>query len=144
MSVKNFFTEEEKTKILQAIQQAEKNTSGEIRVHIEDVCKSNPVEKAEQIFIKLNMQNTHLRNGILFYLAIESKDFTVFGDKGIHEKVGPEFWNSITYKAANKFKTKQYCDGLTEAILECGQQLKIYFPYQQNDINELNDEISFG
>ncbi len=144
MSVKNFFSQEEKNKILEAIQHAEKNTSGEIRVHIDPVCKSNPLIKAEKIFNKLNMQETQLRNGILFYLAIKSKDFTVYGDKGIHEKVGADFWESITEKAVNKFKSQHYCEGLVEAILDCGQQLKKHFPYQQNDKNELNDEISFG
>jgi len=144
MSVKNFFSQEEKNKILQAIQQAEKNTSGEIRVHIDAKCKSNPVVKAEQLFNKLNMKETQLRNGILFYLAVKSKDFTVYGDKGIHEKVGEDFWKSITEKAVNKFKSEHYCEGLVEAILDCGLQLKHYFPFQQNDKNELNDEISFG
>jgi uncharacterized membrane protein len=144
MDVKNFFSQEEKNKILEAIQQAEKNTSGEIRVHLDATCNSNPLVKAEKIFNKLKMDETQLRNGILFYLAVKSKDFTVFGDKGIHEKVGADFWNSITEKAVNKFKSEHYCDGLVEAIQDCGQQLKHYFPFQQNDKNELNDEISFG
>ena len=86
MSVKNFFSQEEKNKILEAIQQAEKNTSGEIRVHLDATCNSNPLVKAEKIFNKLKMDETQLRNGILFYLAVKSKDFTVYGDKGIHER----------------------------------------------------------
>jgi len=143
MFSKDFFNEHQKKKIVDAIVSAEKNTSGEIRVHIEKKCTNDAIIKAETIFKKLEMYKTASRNGILFYLAFDSKDFAVYGDKGIHEKVGIDFWNLITQKATIKFKENNYDEGLVDAILECGNQLKKYFPIQQNDINELSNEISF-
>lgn len=130
--------------IVEAIKKAEAKTSGEIRVHVEGKCKTSPVDRANAVFEKLGMHKTELRNGILFYMAVESKDFAVVGDKGIHEKVGPEFWDKVKDKAIEHFKQSKFSEGLEEAILECGRQLKTYFPVNSNDINELNDEITFS
>jgi len=144
MNVNHFFTQEEKQKIVDAIKEAESKTSGEIRVHIDGNCNEDPLIKAKKLFHQLKMDKTELRNGILFYLAVKSKDFTVFGDEGIHSRVGQDFWNKITSTAVKRFKGNDFSGGLIDAICECGNQLKNHFPIQQNDINELNDEISFG
>lgn len=144
MASKNFFSKNQQADIINAIKSAEKETSGEIRVHIEDTCKGDSIRRAGQIFRQLNMHETELRNGILFYLAVKSRDFAVIGDAGIHARVGSGFWESIKNKAIAHFKQEQFAEGLQEGILECGQQLKRYFPISKNDKNELNDEISFS
>lgn len=141
---KNFLNEAEQKKIIDAIKTAEKNTSGEIRLHLEDTCKGVALKRAEQLFAKLEMHKTGESNGILFYLAVKSRDFAIVGDVGIHEKVGQEFWDTVIQKAIEQFKTGHFAKGLEEAILECGLQLKKHFPYQSNDTNELSDEISFN
>ena len=143
-SAKNFFTENQQATIVDAIKRAELKTSGEIRLHLEGRCKGNPVDRANVLFESLGMHNTELRNGILFYMAVESKDFAVVGDKGIHEKVGSGFWDAVKDKAIDHFKKGMFAEGLEEAILECGQQLKNYFPIESDDQNELNDEITFS
>ncbi|MDP2386108.1 MAG: TPM domain-containing protein [Bacteroidota bacterium] len=143
-SSKKFFNTKQQADIVYAIKRAELKTSGEIRVHLEDKCKDSPIERANAVFENLGMHKTELRNGILFYMAVDSKDFAVVGDKGIHEKVGAEFWDKIKDKAIDNFKQSKFAEGLEEAILECGRQLKTYFPVNRDDINELNDEITFS
>ncbi|HEY1039106.1 MAG TPA: TPM domain-containing protein, partial [Bacteroidia bacterium] len=110
-SAKNFFTENQQATIVDAIKQAELKTSGEIRLHLEDKCKDNPVNRANMLFENLGMHKTELRNGILFYMAVESKDFAVVGDKGIHEKVGAEFWDTVKDKAIGHFKKGMFAEG---------------------------------
>ena len=141
---KNFFNTKQQADIVYAIKRVELKTSGEIRVHVEDECKISPVERASVVFEKLGMHKTELRNGILFYLAVNTKDFAVIGDQGIHEKVGAEFWDIIKDKAIGNFKQNKFSEGLEEAILECGRQLKAHFPINRDDVNELNDEITFS
>lgn len=141
---KNFFNEAEQTRIIEAIKTAEKNTSGEIRVHVEDECNGDSLKRAEELFGKLGMHKTEQKNGILFYLAVKSRNFAIVGDAGIHAKVGQDFWDNVSSKTTSLFKQTFFAKGLEEAILECGQQLKKYFPYQKNDTNELSDEISYS
>lgn len=143
-SSKDFFNTKQQADIVYAIKRAELKTSGEIRVHLEDECKGSSIERANAVFQKLGMHKTEQRNGILFYLAVETRDFAVVGDKGIHEKVGVEFWEIIKDKAIDSFKHGRFSEGLEEAILECGRQLKTYFPVNRDDINELNDEVTFS
>lgn len=138
------FTEEEKQTLVDAIRAAEKNTSGEIRVHIEPTCDSDPVKRAEQVFAQLNMEQTALRNGILFYLAPTSRKFAVIGDAGIHEKVGAQFWDNVANAMKSHFSKSKFVDGLSNGIQSVGDQLKVHFPYQSDDTNELSDEISMG
>jgi uncharacterized membrane protein len=141
----NYFTTEDEKKIISAISTAENNTSGEIRVHIEKKCSGDPVKCAEKAFVKLGMHKTDLHNGILFYLAIDSHRFALVGDKGIHEKVGQDFWESVRDKVISKFKEGKIADGLSDGILECGMQLKKYFPHAgAADKNELSDDISYN
>lgn len=144
MSVQKYFTEKDKLQITNAIRVAETNTSGEIRVHIEKHCKGDVLDRAAYIFEKLKMHKTELRNGVLFYLALEDKKFAILGDVGINQKVPDNFWEEIKNDLFEKFKEKQYAEGLADGIIKAGEQLKEHFPYQSDDVNELSDEISFG
>lgn len=143
MSASNFFTKEEKAEILAAIKAAEKDTSGEIRVHIEKYCKEDLLDRAAFIFAKLDMHKTELRNGVLFYLAINDRKFAILGDKGINAVVPDNFWQCISDHITNLFKQQQFTKGLSDGIRMAGKQLAEKFPYQENDKNELSDEISF-
>ena len=144
MSVQKYFTAENKLQITNAIRVAETNTSGEIRVHIESHCKGDVLDQAAYVFEKLEIQKTELRNGVLFYLAIEDHKFAILGDAGINQKVTEDFWEEIKEGVVAKFKDGLYSEGLAEGIVKAGEQLKEHFPYQDDDVNELSDEISFG
>lgn len=144
MSVQKYFTEENNLHITNAIRVAETNTSGEIRVHIEKHCKGDVLDRAAYVFEKLEMHKTELRNGVLFYLAIEDHKFAILGDGGINQKVEEGFWESTKNIVIEKLKEGLYAEGLADGILSAGEQLKEHFPYQDDDVNELSDEISFG
>jgi len=144
MSVRNFFNEEERQDIKVAIKNAELDTSGEIRVHIEEKCTGDVKDRAAFIFKKLEMQKTELRNGVLFYLAIKNRKFAILGDVGINAKVPEDFWDNIRDQMLNEFRENRFADGLIEGITMAGKQLQKHFPYQTDDVNELSDEISFG
>ena len=139
-----FFSNEEKEEIVKAIQTAELNTSGEIRVHIENKCTENELDRAAYWFSKLKMHKTEQRNGVLFYLAISDHKFAIIGDVGINAKVINSFWDETKELMQGFFKEEKYAQGLSSGIIQAGMQLKQYFPYQTNDVNELSDEISFG
>jgi len=144
MSVRNFFTTQEKEDITIAIKNAELDTSGEIRVHVENTCKGDVKDQAAYLFEKLEMQKTEQRNGVLFYLAIKNRKFAILGDVGINKVVEDDFWDDIRDHMLNHFRENNFVDGLVEGITMAGQQLKKHFPYQKDDVNELSDEISFG
>lgn len=144
MKVKNFFSEVEKKNIIQAIADAELNTSGEIRLHVENKCDGNPSEKAIEVFHKLNMHKTELRNGVLFYLAIDARKFAVIGDKGINDLVPVNFWDDVKNGVFEHFKKNEFAKGICAGIELTGEKLKAHFPYQADDTNELSNEISFG
>jgi uncharacterized membrane protein len=144
MNVRSYFSEKDKLEIENAIRAAELNTSGEIRVHVEKHCREDVLDRAAHIFEKLQMQKTELRNGVLFYLAIEDHKFAILGDAGINQKVQDNFWEEIKDEMASFFKEGNFTGGLSNGILKAGEQLKIHFPYQTDDVNELPDEISFG
>ncbi len=130
-------------RLVKAIQLAEAKTSGEIRIHIEKTCKGDALEECKKHFAKLNMHQTKDRNGILFFLAIESKSFAVWGDEAIHQKVSDEFWKSITDCAISYFKQNNYVFGIEKAVELCGEKLKLHFPIETNDKNELSNTISY-
>ncbi len=144
MRTKNFFTPEQQKSIKQTIVNAELNTSGEVRVHIDDKCKEDVLDKAANIFHQLKMDKTELRNGVLFYLAVSDHKFAILGDKGINEKVPADFWDLIKDVMLDYFKKRQFTEGLCKGIEMAGEKLKVYFPLQSNDTNELNNEVSFG
>lgn len=137
------FSSAEKEQIIEAIRQAEKNTSGEIRVHIENHCSKAALDRAAQLFAELKMHKTALRNGVLLYLAIEDRQFAILGDVGINSKVPNNFWDTTKELILEQFRQGEVCKGLCQGIQEVGRQLKSYFPYQSDDVNELPDEISF-
>lgn len=144
MSPEKYFTQEQRNAIVSAIQQAEKDTSGEIRIHIENHCKKEVLDRSVQVFAELKMHKTALRNGVLIYLALEDKKLAIIGDVGINTKVPTDFWDGIKNRMVEKFRIGNVCEGICDAISEAGIQLKQYFPCQQDDINELSDEISFN
>ena len=144
MGVHKYFTEEDQLKITNAIRVAETNTSGEIRVHIENHCAGDVLDRAAYIFEKLEMHKTELRNGVLFYLAVEDRKFAILGDAGINKVVPEDFWESTKNVVVAKLKEGKYADGLADGIVKAGEQLKTHFPHQSDDVNELSDDISFG
>ena len=140
-----FLSSDDELAIIQAIQEAEKKTSGEVRVHIEKKCpKKNPIKRAISLFQKLGMHKTDLRNGVIVYVATEDHLLAIWGDEGIHTKVGREFWESTLITLQEDFKTNQIKNGLTKALLDIGEKLQQHFPYQKDDKNELDDSINYG
>lgn len=144
MGVQKYFNEADKLQITNAIRVAETNTSGEIRVHIENKCTGDVLDRAAYIFEKLEMHKTALRNGVLFYLAVEDRKFAILGDAGINQKVPEDFWESTKELVIEKLKEGKISEGLADGIIKAGEQLKAHFPYQKDDVNELSDDISFG
>ena len=140
-----FLSSDDESAVVQAIQEAEKKTSGEVRVHIEKKCpKKDPVKRAISLFQKLRMHKTDLRNGVIVYVATEDHLLAIWGDEGIHAKVGQEFWESTLITLQEDFKTNQIKNGLKKALLDIGEKLQQHFPYKKDDKNELDDSISYG
>lgn len=144
MKAKDLLTDQEQSVLVNAIKEAEKNTSGEIRIHLDDTCAGDPVRRAEKVFHAIGMNKTALRNGVLIYLACESKVFAIIGDKGINDIVPEGFWNNISVSMSSAFRQGRFYDGLKDAVLSVGIKLKEYFPYSSDDVNEQPDELSFG
>jgi uncharacterized membrane protein len=144
MSVASFFNKEEKDKIILAIKDAEKETSGEIRLHLDLRCIGNALDQAVRMFEKLKMHETQLRNGTLIYLAVKDHKFAIFGDEGINEIVPDNFWEDVKEEMREFFVKDQFADGISRGIFLVGEKLKEFFPYQDDDINELSDDISMG
>ncbi len=143
-TVENFLSDKDKEAILEAIKTAEKNTSGEIRVHIESRCKGSELDRAAAVFKILGMHKTKLRNGVLIYLAFKDRKFAVIGDAGINKVVPENYWQDVIDLMSNYFIRRKFGKGIAAAILMIGEKLKEYFPYQDDDVNELPDDISFG
>lgn len=144
MNIQKYFTAENQLQIANAIRVAEMNTSGEIRLHIEKYCKGDVLDQAAYVFGKLEMHKTKLRNGVLFYLAVEDHKFAILGDAGINQKVTEDFWDKTKELVLSKFREGNITEGLTSGILMAGEQLKAHFPYLEDDKNELTNDISFG
>jgi uncharacterized membrane protein len=142
--VQDQLTLAEKISVVKAVKQAELNTSGEVRVHIENSCKGDVLDRATDVFAMLKMHKTELRNGVLFYLALKDHKFAVLGDAGINAVVPDNFWESMKDIMVEHFSQKNYAVGLAKGIEMAGEKLKEHFPYQTDDINELPDDISFG
>lgn len=143
-NVSAFLTKEQKKEIETAIETAELNTSGEIRVHIESKCPENELDRAAYWFKELKMHNTDQRNGVLFYMAVDDHKFAIIGDAGINKTVNDGFWDETKNLMLDFFKDGKVAQGLKVGIIQAGLQLKKHFPYQTDDVNELADEISFG
>jgi uncharacterized membrane protein len=139
-----FFQPEEEDRIIDAIQEAELNTSGEIRVHLEDNLKGDVLQAAQKTFLKLEMHKTEARNGVLIFIAPEQRKLAILGDKGINERVPKDFWSEERDIMLAHFKSGNYADGVCAAVQQVGAKLKAFFPYQSDDENELPDDISYS
>ena len=144
MNAANFFNKSELELIRNAVKEAELNTSGEIRVHIDNHCKEDVLDRAAWWFEKLEMHKTELRNGVLFYMAVKDRKFAILGDGGINAKTADDFWDNTREEMLFHFKNNDFAKGLEQGILLAGKQLSAHFPYQSDDVNELSDDISFG
>ena len=142
MEVEAFLTAEEEQRIVEAIIEAENQTSGEIRVHLEKAVEKDPIQRAQEVFFFLGMDGTQNQNGILFYVAVDDHRFAVIGDKGIDAVVPDDFWESIKDEVITEFKSGKYARGLVQGILHAGEKLKEFFPVEESDQNELPDSIS--
>jgi uncharacterized membrane protein len=141
----NYFTKDEEERMVQAIRFAEKQTSGEIRLFIESRCKFiNPVDRAIELFSELKMYNTQDRNGVIIYIAMKDRQLAIYGDEGIHKRLGQEFWLNEVNKIIEEFHEQHFLDGILKIIADIGEALKTHFPYDKADNNELEDGIVFG
>jgi uncharacterized membrane protein len=140
----SFLTSEAETAIVEAIRLAELQTSGEIRVHLEKSTSKVPFDRALEVFHSLNMHATAQKNGVLIYVAYQDKNFVICGDQGINDLVPADFWDTTKDLMASHFKSGDFAAGLVSGIAQVGEQLKTYFPLQENDQNELSNEISKG
>lgn len=140
-----FFSSEEQQLITAAIQNAERCTSGEVRVYVESRCSyMDALDRAVELFAEMKMNATEERNGVLVYVAIKDHQLAVFGDEGIHRKVGPEYWNTEVGKMLRDFNRHDFAKGIAGCVEDIGQALQQFFPYTDKDSNELSDEIQFG
>ena len=142
--VENFLTSKEENEVVNAILKAEKNTSGEIRVHIEATAKIDHFSRAQQVFHFLKMDNTKEENGVLLYVAVTDKKFVLYGDKGIDKAVPRGFWDTTKEVISSHFKKGDFKQGIIAGILKAGKELETHFPWHHNDTNELSNEISKG
>lgn len=141
----SFFNAEEEKRMVEAIRFAEIQTSGEIRLFVESKCRFvNPVDRAIELFGELNMHETKDRNGVLLYIAIKDRQMAIWGDEGIHERLGQEFWQKEVSEILSEFHQQHYVDGICKILGDIGIALKQNFPYKREDINELSDLIIFG
>lgn len=138
----DFLTLEEQEKVVEAIRMAELNTSGELRVHFENTLEKACLERAQEVFVNLKMQDTENKNGVLFYVAVHDKSFAILGDVGIDQVVPNNFWESVKNVVISEFSKGNRADGLIKGIHAAGDKLKQYFPYNSDDTNELSNEIS--
>ena len=143
---KNFFTAEEQQLIIEAIQNAERITSGEVRVFVESKCSyMDAIDRAAELFFQLEMQKTDYRNAVLLYVAMKDRQLAVFGDEGIHKKVGNEYWNNEVHKMITNFNRENYAAGISEVVKDIGEALTKNFPFNnETDKNELPDDLVFG
>jgi len=142
--VEDFLSPADEQEIVQAILNAEKKTSGEIRVHIESHTRLDHFDRAKEVFHLLKMDNTKDENGVIIYVAVNDRKFAIYGDKGIDKVVPENFWNTTKDAIEAHFKKGNHKDGIIEGVLSAGKELEMYFPWQHGDTNELNNEVSKG
>ena len=142
MQQSDFLKALDQPRIVDAIASAEKQTSGEIRVHVQPRARGEIRNIAERTFERLGMTNTALRNGVLLFIASEDSRFVILGDRGIDEKVPSGFWDAIAAALTNRFRAGEFTDGIVEAIRSAGEQLRTYFPRADDDVDELANDIS--
>lgn len=139
-------TQEENRLVIKAIRHAEQQTSGEIRVYVESHCRfMDAIDRAQEIFFKLKMEKTENRNAVLVYLALKDRQLALYGDEGIHQKVGTDYWNQLVAEMIDSFNKKNYAEGIGNCVIQIGEALQTHFPYDKDtDKNELPDTIVFG
>jgi len=142
--VEDFLTQEEEEQIIKAIRKAEQQTSGEIRIHLERTCEGHVYEHALEVFHLLKMDNTKLQNGVLIYVAIDRREFVIYGDKGINDLVANDFWDTTRDLILEEFKKGAFALGLIRGVTEAGKVLSKFFPWEFGDVNELDNSISKG
>ncbi|MGJ8735080.1 TPM domain-containing protein [Zobellia laminariae] len=142
--VEAFLTADEEQEIVKAIHMAEKDTSGEIRVHIEPHTRLDPIERAKEVFLLLKMENTKEANGVLIYVAVNDRKFSIYGDQGINKVVPDNFWDTTKDVIQNQFQKGNFKQGIIDGILKAGKELQAHFPWEHGDKNELSDEVSKG
>lgn len=142
----DFFSEQEKKVIVDAVKKAELRTSGELRIYVESRCRFvNPVLRAKEVFQGLKMYETARRNAVLIYVAMKDRQLAVYGDEGIHTKVGDAFWNTEVSTMLQHFNRNNYAEGIAGIAAAIGEALQTHFPYEaETDVNELPDDIVFG
>ena len=143
MDLDSFLNEKEVKDLASIISEAELLTSGEIRLHLEENCNIDTQARALEVFYSLNMGNTKLKNAVLIYISYGDQKFAICGDEGIHENVSNRFWKSLRNSLRRSFEKKDFFKGISITIMECGRQLRTYFPYQHDDINELDNHVTF-
>jgi uncharacterized membrane protein len=144
MSSKVFLSKDEESLVVKAIQKAEHQTSGEVRVHIESSCPGQVLDRAAWLFKSLKMHKTAQRNGVLIYLSLDDRNFAIIGDAGINAVVPTGFWDDVKVLMFTAFSKGLIANGIVDGIEQVGEKLKEFFPYQDDDVNELSDEISYG
>ena len=140
---KNFLTEKENEQVAKTIKEAENQTSAEIKLVIARHCWTDIKSKAANIFKKFGLGKTEQRNCVLILLITTNREFLIYGDQGIHEKVGQEFWEDTKNQMINKFKVGEFGDGICEGIKLIGEKLAHYFPYRKDDKNEISDGVAY-
>lgn len=144
MELEELFSDAGIARMEQAIHDAELGTSGEIRIHVDEFCKEDVLDHAAFLFGELEMHKTQLRNGVLIYVAIEDRKLAILGDLGIHLKVGEDFWDSTRDIMVSHFRENNYVEGICAGVGRAGEQLKLHFPREEDDVNELPNTISIG
>jgi len=142
MKASQLLNSKQKKQVLLTIQEAELCTSGEIRVHIENHCHANEIDRAKEVFLKLGMDDTEEQNGVLVYISVKDRRVAIVGDRGIDQVTAANYWDEEVNILLEYFKRNEFTQGITQVITNVGQKLKDHFPYQSDDINELSDEIS--
>lgn len=140
--IEDFLSKEDEAEVVAAIQRAEQRTSGEIRVHIEHTFKGDIWARAMEVFHLLKMDNTREENGVLIYVAVDDRQFIIYGDKGINKVVPKDFWETTKEAIVAQFKKGNFKQGLIDGILKAGHELQVHFPWSEGDKNELSDKIS--
>jgi len=144
IDIEEWLTPEELARVRDAVRDAEKRTSGEIRVHLDIAIMEDVLDHAAFVFRNLGMAKTQERNGVLIYVSVPGRKVAVIGDEGIHAKLGDTYWQDVLKIILEHFKQDRFCDGLCAGVERLGEQLREHFPYQRNDVNELRDDVSFG
>ncbi len=139
----SLFTSQEQENIASAIADAEKATSGEIRIAVEKHCHGSAFERATEYFAKLDMDKTAHRNGVLIYLASNDHKFAIIGDKGINNVVPENFWETTQVAMKAHFSSGKLSEGIIAGIALAGEKLALFFPYQTGDVNELPNDIIY-